>query len=122
MRPGCLVRQGHAGGPGHSPRQTHASWCCSTQLDSFKGVAPRPFKIYLSKLARKTAVLRYKGLRAGFCRRPYRRPRSAPAGLEAPIRRVFMGRAARAWLKRHGWELVLIVAAAVVSDIVDHLW
>ncbi|GAB2952994.1 hypothetical protein GCM10027075_61390 [Streptomyces heilongjiangensis] len=74
------------------------------------------------KLARKATELRYKGIRAQFCRRPYRRPRSAPAGMEAPIRRVFMGRAAREWLERHGWELVLIVAAVVVDDIVDHLW
>ncbi len=33
-----------------------------------------------------------------------------------------MGRAAREWLEPHGWELVLVVAAAVVDDSVDHLW
>lgn len=33
-----------------------------------------------------------------------------------------MGRAAREWLGRHAWELILSVAAAVIGDVVDHLW
>lgn len=33
-----------------------------------------------------------------------------------------MGRAAWEWLGRHGWEMFLIVAAAVVGKLVDRLW
>lgn len=74
------------------------------------------------KLALKVGELRYKVIRAGICCRPYRCLHSATAGLDASIRRMLMGRAAREWLGRHGWELFLIVAAAVVGDVVDHLW
>lgn len=28
----------------------------------------------------------------------------------------------REWWERHGWEMTLIVVAAVVGKIVDHLW
>lgn len=33
-----------------------------------------------------------------------------------------MGAAVREWLGRHGGDLTLIVAAAVVTKVVDHLW
>jgi hypothetical protein len=102
-------------------RQSQAPRCRSTQLDSFKGICRVFRKIHIRKLARGDAALRYKCTRADFCHKPYRRPLLCNGRAGGPDTEDVMSEAAREWLGRHGWELVLIVAAAVVGKL-DHLW
>lgn len=103
-------------------RAGQALRCYSTQLDCFECSFFSFSKIHLAQTRPQFRGVGVQSHPCGHLLSAVSAPRSATAGLEAPIRRVFMGRAAREWLGGHGWELFLIVAAAVVSDVVDHLW